>query len=135
MTCPTGDINIWLLRLFAGSWAVMSILASLLLRSFAPGFVLWWLPLLATLFFVFGLVVPVAMQRPYCFIDRLFAPVGRGFAFLMLAVVFILFFTSFAVVLRLLRWDPLRLRRSHWPASGWVARNKGVDDSDYRWQY
>ena len=130
-----GEIKIWLLRLFAGSWATMFALAALLLKNFVPGFALWWLPLFATLFFAFGLFVPAVMRRPYRVVEGLLAPVGEVFAFLILGIVYYGVFTPFSLVLRLIGWDPLRRRRSRFSASAWVERNPSAADADYRWQY
>lgn len=135
MAQATGEIKIWVLRLFAGSWATLSALVALLLRNFPPGFALWWLPLIVACFFAFGLFSPAAMRRPYRLIERLLAPVGRFFAFLMLALVFYGVFAPFALILRLVGWDPLRRRQSSWGASAWVERDKTTDHADYRWQY
>ena len=135
MTDTKGEIKIWLLRLFAGSWATMAALASLLLRSLLPDFELWWLPLAAALFFASGLVVPAMMLRPYRVVEYLLAPVGRFFAFLVLGLVYFGVFTPFALLLHLVGWDPLRRRNSRWGTSSWVHRNKTSDTAAYRWQY
>ena len=132
-TADTKDKK-WVLRLFAASWAAISALAAWLIRVWLPG-AYWLVPAGVTLFFAAGLLAPALMSRPYRLIDRLLAPVGRIFALLMLALVYFGVFTPFAVVLRLLRWDPLRRRRLHWGHSAWVARTNDPAATDYRWQY
>lgn len=125
----------WQLRLFAGSWAMLVLLAAWLIGVLPPAAPAGILLVGIACCFCSGLFVPALMAGPYRLAECLLSPVGHLFSLLMLAVVYFTLFTLFAVVLRLLSWDPLRLRREHWPASGWMARDKDAGDSDYRWQY
>lgn len=123
------------LRLFAGSWAAMMVLAAYLVGGLSPLSVGGGLLLAAAGCFAVGLVVPALMAGPYRLVERLLTPVGHLFSLLLLAVVYFTLFALFAVVLRLLGWDPLRLRRSRWPASGWVTRTGALRSAGYHWQY
>lgn len=129
------EIKIWMLRLFAGSWALITLLVARLSGELPPVSAAGVLLCIVALLFATGLTRPDWMRRPYRLVDRLLAPVGQVVAFLMLALVYFTVFSVFSIVLRLLRWDPLRLRRSHWPASGWIDRSCARNAADYRWQY
>jgi len=125
----------WLLRLFAGSWSAMCILAAWLLAKGFPGSSVWGWPLAAAAAFAVGLIFPEAMQRPYRLVERVFKPVGELFALVVLAVVYFGIFTPFAVLLKLVRWDPLRLHRQEPESSAWMARNPAPVEANYHWQY
>jgi len=124
-----------LLRLFAGSWTLIMLLAAGLAGELPPVSAAGVLLCGTALFFAVGLIRPGWMRRPYRSVDRLLAPIGRVFSCLMLALVYFTIFSFFALALRLLRWDPLRLRRSCWPSSGWIDRSGANDAAAYRWQY
>lgn len=130
-----GEIKLWMLRLFAGSWALIMLVATHLAGELPPVSAAGVLLCGAALFFAAGLIRPGWMRRSYRLVDRLLAPIGQVVAFLMLALVYFTVFSVFALVLRLLRWDPLRLRRSFWPVSGWSDRSCARCAADYRWQY
>lgn len=124
-----------MLILFAGSWACLLTLGAYLAGWLSPLSIGGVLLLSAAGCFAVGLFVPALLVGPYRLVDRLLAPVGHLFSLLMLALVYFTLFTLFAIILRLLRWDPLRLRRSHWPTSGWIDRKGASEAVDYRWQY
>lgn len=120
----------WVLRLFAGSWAAILAGAAYLLGGTCQA-CRWPLYVLAAMIAT-GLLFPAAMRRPYRWVDLVLAPVGRLFALVVMALVYYLVFTPFALGLRLVGWDPLRRRGG---ATAWRARPQGVQPGDYRWQY
>jgi hypothetical protein len=124
----------WVLLLFAVSWTSLCALASYLLWDGSISG-LWLLPLGMALFFGRGIFVPAIMLPSFRLVDRLLAPIGRLFALLMLIIVYFGVFSPFALALRLIGWDPLRLRRHEQKHSAWVKRSTPETEADYFWQY
>ena len=131
-SCAPG---IGMLRLFAGSWATMCALAGWWWAVRQPGSIGWLGLAVAALAFAGGLFWPTAMRGPYRLVERLLHPVGRIFAFVVLAAVYFLVFTPYALIFRVIGRDPLRLRSSHQGGSGWSDRRGPQVAQDYHWQY
>lgn len=135
MTAVGNEVKIWVLRLFSISWGAIFALAAYLLRTAFPDSSVWLLSLTMAIVLSGGIFVPAAMRRPYRMVERIFAPLGKLFALFTLGVVYFGVFTPFALALRLLSWDPLRLHRVRRRDSAWVACGKKTIGTDYHWQY
>lgn len=123
------------LRLFVVSWAVMLCVAAWFVQQYFPDSSAWLWLLVSALVFLLGLVRPVIVSPLYLLIDRLLSPIGKLTSLMVLAVVYYLVFSLFALVLKLFKWDPLQIKAVEKRGSGWVETNKQGVDVDYFWQY
>lgn len=130
-----GENKVWILRLFAVSWGAISVFAAYLLAKNFPASRVWIGPLGVALTCAVGLFFPALLRRPYRLVELLLAPVGQLLSLIVLGIVYFGVFTPFAALLRLLSWDPLRLKRASRSASAWIDRPKASESSAYRWQY
>lgn len=123
------------LRLFSLSWGGMLFFAAYLIVHFGFG----WIPslplLLGGAYCVAGLVCPALMRSPFRFVEWLLRPLGECISVVMLAVVFFAIVTPYAAVLRLLRWDPLWIRRRNSGGSAWRRHRVQSKNNEYHWQY
>ena len=125
---------IWLLRLFASSWAgVLLLLAYGLRLSFGPPFFGVAIAVIGG-GLVFGLFFPGALRRPYALVERLLQPVGTLASLILLALVYFGLFTPYALTLRLSGRDPLRRAARSRRQSGWIARPETVANDHFFWQ-
>lgn len=129
------EVRSWILRLFAGSWTSIFALVAALLRGSLPDSGVWLWPLGIACLFAFGLFLPALMRHPYRLVEWSLAPVGRLFALLVLALIYFGVFTPYALVLRLVGWNPLRLRKTPWGDSAWIEPGSEPGGDAGRWQY
>ncbi len=82
-----------------------------------------------------GILLPDMMRRPYRVVEAVLGPVGKIMAGLVLAVAFFCVFTPYAFVLRIIGWDPMRVRSKTPIASAWHQKACKTENIHYKWQY
>lgn len=126
------EVGTRMLRLFAVSWGLILSVAGYFL---ADGLERWIWPLAGVIFCGAGLFRPRLMRGPYRIVERGLRPVGHLLSLLLLAMVYYGVFTSYAVILSLTGWDPLRLKQASRGVSAWNERSGRDKNPDYHWQY
>ena len=127
--------SVRILRLFAGSWCLIALVATFILfrQTFSP--LVWGGATVIAIYFAIGFFVPRFARPAYAIIDRLLSPVGKLTSICILAFAYFTFFTLYALVLRRLGRDRLAIK---WPSlmdTGWCSRGGTSQSKGYYWQY
>lgn len=123
------------LRWFAVSWGAMSCAAGLVLAIYCPGRIYWLLAMGLVLYFVVGVIRPSLVRPAYRLADWALSPLGRLVSFCGLALVYYLFFTGYALVLKIMQRELLCLRPEDKSCSGWCERQLTHRQESLYWQY
>lgn len=124
-----------ILRFFALSWSISSGVGAFFSFNYFPDSSAWLWLLVATGVFSVGIVFPAMMKPVYSGIDRVFRPVGETVSLLLLALAYFVVFTLFALFIRWVGRDPLRLKSSGWEKSAWEKKNTRPHPFGYQGQY